>query len=139
MPELTADEHKRAQEIAYYISLKRGDGVNPPLYNHESAVGDFWAAAGKVTTQRDKPTQSTDKRRISVQLPYVIPDSRLRDSDVRAELKCWKKHKVDQMKMRNQSLIAAHRSNQDGSKTVLFRGVGIGSSKNHAAALESVP
>ncbi len=52
MPNLTPDEHPRAQELAYLTSLARGHGQNPPAYDPEAAVGDFWQAAGEVIAER---------------------------------------------------------------------------------------
>jgi len=52
MPNLIPDEHPKAQKLAYLKSLARGDGQNPPPYDPEAAVGDFWQAAGEVIAKR---------------------------------------------------------------------------------------
>lgn len=52
MSHLTADEHRQAQKIAYFKSLARGNGVDPPPYNDEFAAADFWQAASDVIAQR---------------------------------------------------------------------------------------
>jgi Protein of unknown function (DUF2971) len=49
---LTPEEHASALDIAYRKSLKRGNGTDPPPYNHELATGDFWQAAGEVIARR---------------------------------------------------------------------------------------
>jgi hypothetical protein len=49
--ELSAEEHRRAQEIAYFIAMKRGDGKEPP-YDPLLAERDFCQAAGQLTAKR---------------------------------------------------------------------------------------
>jgi len=82
MSELTTNEHRIAQEIAYYRSLRRWDGVNPPPYNHESAVEDFWIAAAEVIARRDGATQprgdqmpEISRRRVAT---YILDTSGIR-------------------------------------------------------------
>ena len=63
---LTADEHARARETAYYLALKRGGGQLPP-YRLNHANGDFWEAAGIIIAQRaashlGPPTPVLDER-----------------------------------------------------------------------------
>jgi hypothetical protein len=61
-------------------------------------------------------------RDINLDLPYLIPDSRLRDDDVLAEFDLLIGNDSDHMAARNNSLTAALRS--DPARPMLLRGVG---------------
>jgi hypothetical protein len=52
MLNLIPDEQPEAQRAAYLKSLARSNGQNPPPYDPEAAVGDFWQAAGEVIAKR---------------------------------------------------------------------------------------
>jgi hypothetical protein len=52
MADLTPEEIPQARVIAYAKALARGNGQEPPPYDPEAAIGDFWEAAGEVIAQR---------------------------------------------------------------------------------------
>jgi hypothetical protein len=57
--ELSQQEHRRAQEIAYFIAMKRGNGKEPS-YDPLLAARDFCQAAGELRTERE--THSHERR-----------------------------------------------------------------------------
>jgi len=60
MPGLIPEEIPLAQQIAYQKSVARGNGQDPPPYNPEATVGDFWQAAGEVIALRGRPDSLTN-------------------------------------------------------------------------------
>lgn len=52
MADLTMEEIPKAKVIAYRKALARGNGVDPPPYDPEAVVADFWQAAGEIISRR---------------------------------------------------------------------------------------
>ncbi len=75
MPDLAREEHALAQKLAYEKSLARGNGKEPPPFNPEASVGDFWQAAGEVIAQRGTPA------RILPDGTHFFPIATLRGAD----------------------------------------------------------
>ena len=72
MSDLTPEEHKLAQVLAYEKSLARGNGIDAPAFDHEASIGDFWQAAGDVIAHRNS-TAFTNHYRCALHavLPFV--------------------------------------------------------------------
>jgi hypothetical protein len=69
MPPLTAFQHEEARNLAYSLSLKRGNGKIPP-YEPAMARGDFFEAAGHAALYEPDPADEAADRLVPVALRH---------------------------------------------------------------------